>query len=163
MKFDYRFKKEKYIRNFFKHVNKTETCWNWMASTNHGYGNVKILKKSIRAHRYSYFIHNNEMNQDLCVLHKCDNTICVNPEHLFLGTQIENIEDMYSKNRAKPFLGAIRAKGENAGRAKLTNKQVEQIRRLKLKGKQTQKEISEKYNVSQMCISKIIKNKTYTK
>jgi len=118
----------------------------------------------IRVHRYSYFIHNKEMNQELCVCHKCDNPICVKPEHLFLGTQIENIKDMIKKNRqVDNFTGNNfkRASGEKAGRAKLTKTQALKIRKLYADKKYIQSELARIYKVTPMAIYTILKNKSH--
>jgi hypothetical protein len=76
-------------------------CWEWRGSRHHqGYGMfMEAHKKPVKAHRLSWRLHNGEIPASLCVLHRCDNTGCVNPAHLFLGTQLDNIRDMVSKGR----------------------------------------------------------------
>lgn len=75
-------------------------CWIWTGLlTNVGYGKMGIGTKTISTHRYSYEQAYGPIPKGLLVLHKCDNRCCVNPEHLYLGTQSDNIKDMYSKGR----------------------------------------------------------------
>ena len=81
-------------------------CWIWITHNNeHRYGVFQISiskgkQKSILAHRYSWEIFNNKkIPKGLCVLHKCDTPECINPRHLFIGTQQENIKDMHLKKR----------------------------------------------------------------
>jgi hypothetical protein len=116
------------LRNFWKKVEKTDNCWNWLASVNHhGYGQINSGHKFIyKAHRLSWLIHFGAIPDKLLVMHKCDNRRCVNPEHLMLGTASDNTKDMVSKNRAK---GKSRP-GELNPNAKLTNAQVLEIRSL---------------------------------
>lgn len=80
-------------------------CWIWGMSVRTGrrggYGQIKVGKKMVSAHRISYLIHKGEIPKDLQVLHSCDVRSCVNPDHLFLGTQQENMDDMINKGRAK--------------------------------------------------------------
>lgn len=90
---------------FFKHVNKTDSCWLWTASKNHkGYGQFGIGSrkniKMVKAHRASWILHNGEIPEGLFVLHTCDIRHCVNPAHLFLGTNADNMCDMISKGRS---------------------------------------------------------------
>ena len=86
---------------FWKKVDKTETCWNWIGSKcNVGYGQFTKNSKHILAHRYSFELHNHRAIQDrMFILHSCDNPSCVNPEHLREGTAQENTDDMMIKGR----------------------------------------------------------------
>ena len=80
-------------------------CWEWTASLNpDGYGRFYLNEKYMGAHRASWMIHNGEIpsgdgSHGTCVLHKCDNRKCVNPDHLFLGSQQDNLSDMEEKGR----------------------------------------------------------------
>ena len=87
---------------FWAKVNKTDGCWVWMASGNRGYGVIAMPGRSGRmvyAHRYSYELHYGAFDQSLLVLHHCDNPACVRPDHLFLGTHLDNQQDKVSKGR----------------------------------------------------------------
>lgn len=86
---------------FWVKVDKTNACWYWTgAKNNRGYGNVRIASKYLLAHRVSYAIAYG-IPDDMNVLHKCDNPACVRPNHLFLGTHQDNMDDMVAKGRAK--------------------------------------------------------------
>jgi hypothetical protein len=90
------------INKFWSKVDKRSTneCWNWAAGKyGNGYGKIKINGFSCLAHRVSYELFNGEIIDNLNVLHKCDNKLCVNPNHLYLGTQSQNNIDMYNRNR----------------------------------------------------------------
>lgn len=89
----------------------------------------------------------------LFVCHTCDNPRCVNPKHLFLGTQKENMQDAVRKNRT--------SFGERNGMRKLSKEQVAEIRNELAKSKYTHREIAEKFNVSRSSIGSIINNKRW--
>ena len=94
--------KVEHVRNFWCKVDKGEKddCWCWTATVNSkGYGSMSINGKSYSAHRVSFYIHNGYLPR-LNVLHSCDTPRCVNPKHLFLGTQLDNVRDMIEKGRA---------------------------------------------------------------
>lgn len=116
---------------FWPKVNKTETCWLWTAAKHEfGYGVIGCPDrkgKNLKAHRVSYYLHYGPIPFGMSVLHRCDVPQCVNPYHLFLGTQRDNVDDMIDKGR----FGAIgNGKGENSPNSKLTWDQVTQIREL---------------------------------
>ena len=104
-------------------------CWLWVGdyATNTRYGQITSSggakeRKKFRAHRASWELNRGPIPNGLSVLHKCDTPACVNPDHLFLGTQADNMHDMFAKGR-RPT-----ARGERAGKAKLTEEQVLAIR-----------------------------------
>lgn len=75
-----------------------DECWEWLSVTSHdGYGRLWFRGRFSGAHRFSWMIHNETIPAGLYVLHKCDNPICVNPNHLFLGTNTDNMRDRVSK------------------------------------------------------------------
>ena len=141
----------------FRKVKKTKSCWNWTGATSKGrYGSIGIgsrtdgSKKIIKVHRLSWEIFNGPIPNGLHVLHKCDNTICVNPKHLWLGTHLDNMKDMTEKKRYVVYKGS-----ENLN-SKLTERQVRQIRKIYRPFKMTQKMLAEKFKVSRTTIGFII-------
>lgn len=91
------------VERFWKKVDKTSYCWEWTAyklKKGLPYGVFGCGNRIIKyAHRYSYELHFGKIPMGLKVLHKCDNAKCVRPDHLFLGTQADNIRDMDTKSR----------------------------------------------------------------
>jgi hypothetical protein len=89
---------------FWAKVQKTAGCWLWTASRtggNGGYGKFTVKQQLVYAHRQSWVIHNGEIPGGMMVLHSCDNPLCVNPAHLFLGTAYDNRMDCIRKGRHK--------------------------------------------------------------
>jgi hypothetical protein len=114
---------EQFLKRFWSKVDKQgkDECWNWLAPrTYYGYGQVNYEGRPHIASRMSWRIHNGEIPSELCVLHHCDNRICVNPDHLFLGTRTDNMVDKCQKGR--------HPKGEDAWNCKLTEDAVRVIR-----------------------------------
>ncbi len=93
-----------------------------------GYGIFGINKKSYPAHRISYELFVGKIPKNMMVLHKCDNPKCVAPQHLFLGTHLDNMKDMVAKKRNASN------KGEKHGCSKLLEKDVIKIKKLLDKG-----------------------------
>jgi len=86
--------------SFEAKIEKTETCWNWLGSVNNsGYGFIRWHGERYGVHRLSYELFIGNIPDGLFALHKCDNRKCVNPDHLWLGTQSDNLKDMYNKGR----------------------------------------------------------------
>lgn len=84
---------------FWEKVDKSGDCWLWLGQTNGGYGVISCNGKDKYAHRVSWQIHNGNIPGDILVLHTCDNPPCVNPDHLWLGTDADNTNDKVKKNR----------------------------------------------------------------
>ena len=103
-------------------------CWNWSGYSRNGYGRLMVgsrkdnTRRTVQAHRFSYKLFNGDIPYGLYVCHKCDNKLCVNPEHLFLGTHQDNIDDRERKNRNNHVVG------ENVPTSKLTENEVIKIR-----------------------------------
>ncbi len=139
---------------FQKHVYKTKTCWLWMARISpFGYGQFGFNGTMKQAHRVSFEIYKSKIPKGLCVLHVCDNRRCVNPDHLWLGTQADNVQDMILKNRG------LKAIGDRNGSAKLSWDKVNEIRKLRKDSGILYKDLASKFNVHISTIKRIILNK----
>lgn len=130
-------------------VNQKTNCWEWQRplGTN-GYGHIWINKKVVTAHRAMYKEINGDIPKGMCVCHKCDNKKCINPDHFFLGTYLDNNRDMFAKGRN----GTLR--GSAAPWSKLTESDVMNIRYKEFNEKR--KVLAKKYGVSQGHISSIL-------
>lgn len=130
----------------------TTRCWQWVGYSNK-YGVFRVASKAVKAHRYSYELHRGDRPDGAYVCHSCDNPICVNPEHLFLGTQKDNMSDMARKGRA--------AKGEVKKDAKLTAASIQKIREVYGQSGVTIASLGRQYGVSATTISLIVKRKKW--
>ena len=138
---------------FWEKIDKRsdDECWEWMASCNkYGYGQLWFGNTFISSHRVSWMIHFGDIPEKLCVLHKCDNRKCANPNHLFLGTYQDNSDDMKSKGRS------LNQHGDNNHAAKITSEDVLRMREMWKSGKCRQKEIMKIFNISRVELWRII-------
>ena len=153
------------------------TCWIWNGSLNKkGYGCFWANNTRFRANRFSYTLYKGEIPEGMFVCHSCDNPSCVNPEHLWLGTPKDNVQDMIKKGRSHYSRGSRKhckqhgnhsgkhynhPKGEKHYSSKLTEQQVKEIR-LKYKPfEYSPYRLAEEYNVSCQSIKKIVKRQTW--
>ena len=143
---------------FFFKVDKTNTCWLWTGCiTGKGYGAVTIHQKRKATHRWSWEYHRGEIPPGMMVLHTCDVRHCCNPEHLFLGTAKDNTQDMLAKGRGAPGCQY----GENNPKSRVTWDEVREMRDLHATQDATQRELAEKFGISQSAVSYILNKKTW--
>lgn len=127
-------------------------CWTWTASKSGsaGYGGFYFKGTKHYAHRVSWELHNGKIPNGMYVLHKCDNPSCVNPSHLFLGTQSDNINDSYAKGRHP----------SGVGKRSLSLNRVEEIRE-RLKNGESQTSIGTDLSVNVQVIWQVAQGITY--
>jgi hypothetical protein len=141
-----------------KHI-KSDGCWEWIGTKiKSGYGHISIKSKLYLAHRLSYEIHHGVFDKKLDVLHRCDNPSCVNPDHLWLGTDKDNSLDCRMKGRDTCFKKGQKTLTDNRGtkskKAKLTEDNVKDIK-IRLNEEQTIASIARFYCISPSIISGI--------
>lgn len=133
-------------------------CWLWTSTDNgSGYGLFGLAGKNARAHRVAWLLYRGEDPGPLFVLHRCDVPCCVNPSHLFLGTQADNIQDCKAKGRYKLVHGS---NGEANAQAKLCKAQIRLIRSALASGI-CQAQIARAFGVTPACISSIARRRTW--
>lgn len=128
-------------------------CWEWIGNlTEKGYGQMRINGVTFSAHRLSWLLFHGGGQNNFQVLHKCDNRKCFNPNHLFLGTNADNVKDRNSKNR--------QAKGANIRTTKLSKANVRLIRLCFSKGI-NKAVLARKFKVNYTTILAIVNRKTW--
>ena len=144
---------EAFVARFWSKVDKNgpNGCWLWTSvRSRHGYGTwLRTFRGEKRtfthlAHRLAYELTHGEFDKKLCVCHRCDNPPCVNPAHLFLGTQTENMRDAARKGRCNP------------GPTKLTEEHVKSILAQYAQGGISQRELAEAFGVTQQYVCKLL-------
>lgn len=142
---------------FLTKILKTEHCWLWQGSRfsdGMRYGQFRFNGKNWKTHRFSYAIHIGSIPCGMSVLHTCDNPICVNPAHLYLGNHNQNMKDMAERGRRRSD------KGECNPMAKLTTCEVRDILTSNLFGVR-QRILSAQYSVTEGTISGIVSRRDW--
>ena len=152
------------INRFWKYVfpMSDDLCWIWTGYSHlYGYGLLRIgslthqTRRMETAHRISYAIHHGDIPVGMFVCHRCDHPECVNPNHLFLGNNDDNMRDCYTKNRT--------AHGEKQGRHKLTANDVLRIREYSKNKTKTGVELAKTFGISRATVSNIINGKIWVR
>lgn len=153
------------VKRFLKYVKKSDcqSCWNWIGCKNKsGYGQFKMNKKQIGAHRLSYSIYKGEIKYGLFVMHTCDNPSCVNPNHLMVGTPLDNVKDRDNKGRCVHIFGdAVSNKGSKNGNSKLDEEKIFDIIYDYSNTNKTIAKIALTYGVGESTIMSIISGNTW--
>jgi hypothetical protein len=133
-------------------VADADDCWLWQGSTDMRYGTFRIGRKMVKAHRLAYEQTHGPIPRGYEVCHRCDTTLCVNPQHLFIGTHADNMRDRNEKGRL--------AYGERMGIARLKDADVRRIRQLAAEGT-LQREIASLFGIDSGHVSKIVNRRAW--
>ena len=140
---------------FWEKVNKSQDCWVWTGcKQSQGYGQIRVKRKALLTHRLSWELANGRLPADIMVLHKCDNPACVRPDHLFLGSMQDNVNDMMAKGRN----GNGVQYGEDHHAAKLT---VERVKLIRSMNNPDIQKLSIQFNVTPQTIYAVVNRKTW--
>lgn len=146
-------KQERFLEKIIPEPNSG--CWLWSAACNtKGYGTFSVGIKREGAHRISYRFFCGDIKKGLHVLHKCDVKCCVNPNHLFLGTNLDNMQDKMRKGRH------VSSFGIKNGSARLDPDKIRIVRELHKKGF-SERKIANQLNVSRGSIHSILSGRTW--
>ena len=146
--------KEYYKEKFLDLIFKTKDCWLYQGEVSiHGYGRYWNGNRKTMAHRFSYELFKGLLSEGMHVLHKCDNRICINPDHLYLGSQQDNMNDMVLRGRS--------LKGAKHPMSILDQGKVDMIRELYKSKEYSQHKLAKKFNVSRGCIGHIVRNESW--
>lgn len=141
---------------FWARVKRTQACWTWTGRCDaEGYGLLKTHsfgKVAQRAHRISWILHFGLITDGMGILHRCDNPPCVRPDHLFMGSALDNALDAAAKGRT--------ARGEKNHNAKLTAEQVKEMRRLAAGGV-CFSELGRTFGVSGVMAARIVRRENW--
>jgi hypothetical protein len=149
---------------FWDRVARGDGCWEWtLCRDRHGYGRVTIPgKRTHLAHRVAWMLTNGPPPPGLFVLHNCDNPPCVNPDHLRLGTQADNMHDMALRRRSGHLTKPHRIlRGEGVGTSKLTQDSVDAIRVRYAAGGISLSRLGSEYSVTKHCIWHVVRGRRW--
>jgi hypothetical protein len=154
------YKKKSSEERFWNLVDRRgpDDCWEWNGGLcGPGYGifkigTLRVDRRNVMAHRFSYELHFGPLVDDLFCLHRCDNKKCVNPKHLFMGTQDDNMKDKVAKGR--------QPRGTTSYNAKLSESRLEAARLYRLNG-WSYKKIADRFNIHVMSLYKAMKGQTW--
>lgn len=139
------------VINFLIKIRRSDGCWEWLGRRqNNKYGSHTFYGRDWLAHRLAYQLLKGDVSPDLDVCHHCDNPICVNPDHLFLGTHLDNMRDMVRKGRLRV------PKKWNSPHAKLTQEQ-RKAAILMIQEGDSYDNVGKQFNVSPFTIRRIVK------
>ena len=142
------------IESLKQRLRVSGSCWLFTGCVNNnGYGQIRHNGKTMLAHRVAYELITGEEPNGV-LLHTCDTPLCCNPEHITVGTQRDNLQDMRNKGRG---VNPPHVPGEKCGMSKLTDTKVKEIRSSGL----TQRQLATIYGVSQPTIGKILRRETW--
>ena len=130
-------------KRLYSKIKKVDGCWVWQGSTRNDYGQLKHEGRNLSTHVWSWKVTNGDIPEGLFVCHACDDPPCINPDHLFLGTQADNLRDMSEKGRGR--------------KGRFTDEQVRAIR----KDPRLHRVIADEYGVDRSEIWKIKNRKNY--
>lgn len=149
------------LDRFMGKVKKVESgCWEWQGcKDSYGYGFSIFNGQQTRAHRVSFLLFKGEITRGNVILHSCDNTSCVNPNHLSQGTQKENVRDSVKKGRHKSSFQEISQRGINNPQAKLTE---DQVRGIKYSIGKTKQSLSSEFKVSRRLVGMILSGERWS-
>lgn len=161
------------LTRFYANIFKTTNCWLWGGKPDvYGYGRIYIDGTKHKAHRFSWIVANNSpIPQNMQILHDCpggDNPLCVNPKHLRLGTNADNMRDRKRKGRyatgnAHPLRKNPEkaARGEEHAKTSFTNKDIIEIRKMYDTGKYSHPQLGKMFKCSHSTIGRIVNRKVW--
>ena len=139
-------------------INSEIECWNWTAAVDTpGYGQLNVSHHNYLAHRIAYELHYGPVPKGKFVCHTCDNRRCVNPLHLWIGTNDENMADMKQKKRGK----SGGAHGDKLPQTKLAESDIVEIRKLYAAHEFTQQQLAQIFPVSRQTIGEIVRREIW--
>ena len=148
------------MARFSSFVDKSDGCWTWTGAILKkmgGYGAFRLQGRTLGAHRASWVLMNGPIPAGLFVCHHCDNPACVRPDHLFLGTNADNVADMVAKGRQRDPIGM---KGSAHPRAKVSERDVLEIRRRAMGG-DPRSALASEFGISASSLEHIISRRTW--